>query len=359
MDDSLFALSSRNADLGKEINEEVVDIYYFMEKSMEQLAEFNLNQGQVSQQTTLGGANKLALLLSSALDSANNPDISSGKPNKSGQGAGFQLPDLIKKQESLKKDGEEGEDGDEGKEGKEGKSGQQGQKPGAGKPGESGEAGESGKNGKRGSSGQQGANGKSGQNGQSGQGNDGDGENGKAGKDGNNGESGNQGNKGKSGNGQSPGNGSNDGDGNEENSYRESEEESRRIYDIFKQQQELRNQLEDMLIKEGMQQKVDEISGAMKGVERKLLDQGFNREVQQQMSEIIHDLLKLKDANAEQGEEQQRQSETNFNQFNNPLNMDPELIKRYFNNKEILNRQVLPLQPQYRTKVKEYFKTDD
>ncbi|KQC32371.1 glutamyl-tRNA synthetase [Nonlabens sp. YIK11] len=359
VDDSLFTLSSRNADLGKEINEEVVDIYYYMDKSMEQLAEFDLNQGQVSQQFTLGSANTLAVLLSDVLDSANNPNIGPGKPGKSGQGAGFQLPDLIRQQESLQKEGEEGKEGNKGKEGQQGKErkqgnkGEQGNKPGQGKAGESGQEGQSGKAGQQGSSGTTGTNGKSGE------GSTSEGKSGESkgkGREGQNG-TGAKGD-GKEGDGKGSGNGSNDGD-EEENSYRESEEESQRIYEIYKQQQDLRNQLEDMIIHEGLQKKVDEITGAMKGVERKLLDQGFNREVQQQMSEIIHDLLKLKDANAEQGEENQRQSQTNFNQFENPLKLDEELIQRYFNNKEILNRQVLPLQPHYRSKVKEYFKTDD
>ncbi len=352
VDDSLFALSARNADLGKSINEEVVDVYYFLERSLEQLAEFDLNQGQVSQQLALGSANELAVLLTQVLDAANNPSMP-GKPSKSGQGAGFQLPDVIKKQESLSK-GEGEQDGQEGKNGESGK------KPGEGSPGQSGKAGKQGAQGEQGASGNQGQQGNagqqglSGQQGSNGQQGTGDGE----GDDKGRGMNGNTGERNGNGSGNGTGNGSVQGrDG--EGSYRESEEESERIYEIYKQQQELRNQLENMIINEGLQQKVDDITGAMKGVERKLLDQGYNREVQEQMSEIIYDLLKLKDANQQQGEEEQRRSQTNLKQFSNPLKVDPELIQRYFNNTEILNRQVLPLQPQYRNKVKEYFKSND
>lgn len=351
VDDSLFALSSRNVDLGKEINKEVVDIYYFIERSLERLAEFDLNSSQVTQQRTFGSANNLALLLSNALDQANNASISSGKPSKSGQGSGFQLPDLIEQQESLKKDageGEDGEQGEKGQQGKEGSSGDQGQKPGQGSPGSSGSNGKESANGEQGSSGKNGEKGTKGDSGESGA-------EGKSG----NGKNGNSGENGVSGSKEGDGEGQGYDEGKGENSYKESEEESQRIYQIYKQQQELRNQLENMIIQEGLQEKVDQIISNMKGVERKLLDQGFDREVQQQMSEIIHELLKLKDANLEQGENEQRQSDTNIRDFNNPLVVDPVLIQRYFNNKEILNRQVLPLQPQYRSKVKEYFKADD
>ena len=114
-----------------------------------------------------------------------------------------------------------------------------------------------------------------------------------------------------------------------------------------------------MIRREGLEGKVGDITDKMKAVERKLLDQGFNREVQQRMMDIQHDLLKLKDAGLEQGEENQREARTNVRDYNNNTNAQIPDASKYFNNKEILNRQVLPLQPQYRTKVKEYFKAND
>ncbi|BAO54840.1 DUF4175 family protein [Nonlabens marinus] len=325
VDDSLFALSSRNVEIGKDVNEQVLEVYYNMEKSLEQIAELDLNRGQISQQFALNGANQLAVILSDLLDAANNPSAS-GKPNKSGQGAGFQLPNIIKQQESLKEGkGKDGK-GDDG----EGKDGQKGNKPG-----------------QSGQQGSQGENGKSGENGREGQGDKPASKGSSSSGDGNN--------NSKSENG----NGTGEGKDGEKQSYRESEEESKRIYVIYKEQQQLRDKLENMIIKEGLQQKVDKITDEMKGVERKLLDEGFNREVRNQMTEIIHDLMQLKDANLEQGEAEQRQSISNEKLFVNPLGYDPKVLERYFNNKEILNRQVLPLQPQYRSKVKEYFKTND
>jgi hypothetical protein len=352
VDDSLFALATRNPKIGDEINKEVTDIYYYLDKSLKELADFEMNQGQVSQQFALKGANTLADNLSKTLDALNNaismPGI--GKPKPGQSGGGFQLPTIIEQQESLSKEGEKGNKGKGEKPG-------EGEQPGSqGSPGSQGQEGQQGQSGESGQSGQSGQNGQSGEGGQSGK----SGTSGKAGENGKDGNGNGQGGQGGEGENGSGGNGSangKDGDG-EEQGYRESEEESARIYEIYKKQQDLRNQLEDMIRREGLEGKVGDITDKMKAVERKLLDQGFNREVQQRMMEIQHDLLKLKDAGLEQGEENQREARTNLRDFNNTSNNKIPDASKYFNNKEILNRQVLPLQPEYRNRVKEYFKKE-
>ena len=338
VDDSLFALATRNPKIGQEINKEVTEIYYYLEKSLDQIAEFEMREGQGSQQFVFKGANTLAEMLSNSLDAMNDAMPKPGMGESKNGGPGFQLPNIIKKQESLSKSGEGEKPGSEGKEGKDGEKGTSGESGASGQSGKNGESGEGGESGESGKSGE------SGQGGQSGEGGEGEGsggENGKAGKN---------------------GSGSADGDAGEEGekqSYRESEEESKRIYEIYKQQQELRNELEDMIRREGLEEKVGDITDKMKAVERQLLDQGFNREVQQRMMEIQHDLLKLKDAGLEQGEENKREARTNLRDFNNNTKAQIPDASKYFNNKEILNRQVLPLQPQYRNKVKDYFKAND
>lgn len=335
VDDSLFALATRNPKIGQDINKEVTDIYYNLDKSLERMAEFDIDQGRVAQQFVFNGANQLANLLSDSLD-AMNEDAQPGFGKDGSNGAGFQLPDIIKKQESLLKSGEDGDKGDKGKDGKDGKEGQDGAS------GEGGSQGKEGKNGKTGDSGKEGEQGQKGK-----------------GEGGENGENGSVGNDGKSGsNGTGSTNGA-DGNGGDSPGYKESEQEAKRIYEIYKQQQELRNELEDMIRGEGLEEKAGDLVEKMKAVERKLLDQGFNREVQERMMDIQHDLLKLRDAGLEQGEENQREAATNRKDFNNNTNMVVPDAAKYFNNKEILNRQVLPLQPVFKQKVKEYFKTND
>jgi hypothetical protein len=347
VDDSLFALATRNPKIGQDINKEVTDIYYNLNNSLERIAEFDIDQGMVSQQFVFTGANKLADLLSNSLDTMNE-DAQLGMGKDGSSGSGFQLPDIIKKQESLAKSGEDGDKGEEGKQGKEGQEGQDG------KSGEGGSQGKEGKNGKSGDSGSEGDQGKQGQNGR--------GEGGENGDDGGNGDDGKEGKEGKDGkfgsNVTGSGNGADGKDG-DNPGYKESEQEAKRLYEIYKKQQELRNDLENMIRREGLEQKAGDLVEKMKSVERKLLDQGFNREVQKRMMDIQHDLLKLRDAGLEQGEENQREAATNRKDFKNNTNLLVPDAAKYFYNKEILNRQVLPLQPAFKQKVKEYFKTND
>ena len=100
-----------------------------MEKSLDRLAQNQVRRGISSQQYTVTGANELAILLSDLLNGMQQQMMSKGsgkggkgKPGKGeGEGQGFQLPDIIKKQESLSDKMKEGmEKGKEGKEGKEG-----------------------------------------------------------------------------------------------------------------------------------------------------------------------------------------------------------------------------------------------
>lgn len=342
VDDSLFAVSLRNPKVGMNINKEVTDVYYYIEKALVHFSEFEISQGVISQNFILKGANQLAVMLSDSLDAINNPEPMPGEGQ--GSGDGFQLPDIIKKQESLmkgQKPGGEKSGGDKGSKGQEGSSGSSGQQ------GSSGEQGESGQQGQQGS---QGSNGGHSGNGESGEGADGT-----------------SGNKGGSGEGEGSGDGDGSGgssgsrnkEGSARPSYRESEEESKRVYEIYKQQMELRNQLEDMIRREGLDQKVQEITDRMKSVERKLLDTGFSRDVQNQMQKIMHDLLKLQDASLQQGKEEERESTSNQKRYQNTIKSTIPDASKYFDNKEILNRQVLPLQTDYRQRVKEYFKNND
>ncbi|MGB1450412.1 MAG: DUF4175 family protein, partial [Marinirhabdus sp.] len=129
IDDSLFALSLRQPLIGDIINENITDVAYNIDKSMERLAENRMRQGISNQQYAVTGANKLAVLLSDMLFNMQQQMMGPGKGQ--GEGRGFQLPDIIQKQGELseemkkgmgKKPGE-GKDGN-GKEGEEGKKGE-------------------------------------------------------------------------------------------------------------------------------------------------------------------------------------------------------------------------------------------
>ena len=128
VDDSLFALSLRQPTLSEGINKEITEVFFNIDKSLEQLAENRLYQGVAAQQYAVTSANSLASLLSDILDNMENQmNPSPGQ----GQGGEMQLPDIIMSQEELNKQMEEGlkksEEGqkNEGENGKEGEEGEQ------------------------------------------------------------------------------------------------------------------------------------------------------------------------------------------------------------------------------------------
>jgi hypothetical protein len=97
----------------------------------------------------------------------------------------------------------------------------------------------------------------------------------------------------------------------------------------------------------------------MEHIENELLENGFNERTLQRMTNLKHQLLKLEDASFQQGQKEERESKTNQQEYNNTSNNKTPNIQQYFNQVEILNRQVLPLRQIYKRKVQEYFKNND
>lgn len=132
------------------------------------------------------------------------------------------------------------------------------------------------------------------------------------------------------------------------------------LYDIYQQQQQLRNALESKLKKEGISNNANALVKSMEEIELDLLNKGFTQQTFQKMLQLKHQLLKLDNAVFQQGIDDKRQSKTNKDNFNNHSNYLIPKAKEYFNTTEILNKQALPLQPAYKNKVQAYFKiTDD
>ena len=154
VDDSLFALSMRNPMIGEEINKEIGEIHYNLDKSIEELADANVSKGVSHQQYTITSTNKLADFLSNVQDQMqmqmNGEGGGEGMPSPGkGSGGEMQLPDIIKKQEELMKEMQKGmEKGSEDGEGNDGEKGeQQGGQSGQGKNGKNGQNGQDGEGG--------------------------------------------------------------------------------------------------------------------------------------------------------------------------------------------------------------------
>ena len=311
VDDSLFALSLRQPKISEEVNKQITDVFYNIDKSLDQLSENQIYQGVSSQQYIITSTNELASFLSDILDDMNaqmKPSMGMGK----GQGEG-QLPDIIMGQGEVNKMMENGSK----------KGGKKGEKPGEGKEGQGEGQGQG--EGEKGES--------------------------KGGEDGKEGEGNKEGKNGKDGNGDGQGEG-------------ESESMNGELYEIYQRQQQLRRalekQLEDKYGNKGDKALGDKLVKDMEEVERDLLNSGFTNQTLQKMMELQHQLLKLENATFMQGEDNKRKSETNNKQFDNVTNDKIPTAREYFNTTEILNRKALPLQPVYKKKVQTYFnKTND
>ena len=306
VDDSIFAMSLRNPRITEEITKEVGNVHYYVDKALTDLADNVVPRGVSNQQYAITSANKLADFLSDAL---NNMQMEmSGQGQGQGKGKGksgkdVQLSDIIQKQQGLSQKMQKGM-----KEGGEEK-GQEGE----GKDGESQKDGGKQKGGQKGGK-----------------------------------ESGGKQPGGKQGQGQGDGEGGDGGEGNAE-----------KLLEIYKEQQQLRESLQQMLDKQGMGGNGQAALRQMKDIEKQLLDKGFKNETLQKMQNLKQELLKLDKAMLQQGQENKRQSETNKKEFNNTANQLPDALKDYLNSVEILNRQTLPLRPNFNQKVQTYFKGND
>lgn len=293
VEDSLFALSLRQPKMSEEVNAKISDVYFYIDKAMDQLSENIIFQGVAAQQYAITASNDLANILSDILDNMEsdlNAEMGQGGGQGQGQGEGSegQLPDIIMGQDELNKEMQEAM-----KQGDQGKEGDQGSQDGDGDKGES----------KSGSEGE-----------------------------------------GKEGNG--TGDASSDGMNGE-------------LYRIYQEQQKLRQALEDRLKRLGLDSKGQNILRQMEKIENDLINSGLTNQTLQRMMNLKHELLKLENAAFQQGENEQRESETNTKSYQNRVEDQLPRIKEYFNTTEILNRQALPLQRIYQEKVQEYFKREN
>jgi len=303
IDDSLFALSLRRVEISDLVNEQITNVYYNVDKSLESITDNRIYQGVSYQQYVLTAANTLADFLADVLENMQeNLKMGAGQGNSQ---EGFQLPDIIQSQQELKERlkgdmGSQGQGGkqEEGKGNKPGKSGQKGQQQGKNRNGDGGKE----------NNGQE----KGGENG-----------NGAMGLD---------------------------------------EEGLKELYEIYKQQQQLRQELEEQLkdlINEKDRALGQKILKQMEDFENNLLENGITQRSLERMTQIEHQLLQLENAAFKQGEKDTRESQTNKMRYTNPITTRPAAIKNSANDIENLIREALPLHQVFQNKVKAYFREKD
>ena len=282
IDDSIFALSLRQSLIGKQINKELVEIDYQLDKATANFSENLFAQGAANQQFIMTGANTLANLLDNVMSQMQN-QLMASKGQGDGQGQGFQLPDIIEQQQSLK-ESMEGKNQGKGQEGKPSQ-GQDGTQPGGQNP-----------------------------------------------------------------NGQ--------GAGSQGQGY--SDTLSEQHFELFKKQQDLRNQLETILKSKGLlNNDTANLLKSMKELERDLLNGRTNNSSSKHMANIIHKMLELDNALQEQEKDNKRSGETNTTSFK------PTVLKELnFNTtkqalEEVLKRDNLHLNQALKNRVLLYFKNHE
>ncbi|NNG10469.1 MAG: hypothetical protein HKM92_09855, partial [Arenibacter sp.] len=185
------------------------------------------------------------------------------------------------------------------------------------------------------------------------------GQDGESGKEGNSGQDGESGKEGR-GNGNSTQ--SDTGLGDKQGGSGPSEEELREIYEIYKEQQAIKEQLEEQLkdmLNNDDRRLGDKLLKQMEDFQNDLLKSGVTEQTLSKVNTINRELLKLENAAMKQGQKKERESKQTEDAFINPILTRPSLLENYRNEQEILNRQALPLQQNFQIKVKEYFKVDD
>lgn len=300
IDDSLYVLAMRLPKISTKIQDDLSSAHYNLDQSLYNFSENRFNNGISNQRYVMTATNNLADYLSNILNNMQNSMSMSMRKGKGGKSQGFSLPDLIKKQQGLSKKMKGGM--------------QKGDKIGKGKEGDKPD-----ENGKPGNKGEKGKNGKGDKSGEGGSGkNNGDGE----------------------------GSSNDDLDG--------------QLYEIFKEQSQLRQQLQNAIRENengnpSGNGKVRKALKTMEELENEILEKGFNAGTLQKMQNLNYELLKLEKAALEQGKDKKRKS--NSNQKENQRNKLKalEFKKQFYNQIEILNRQSLPLQQNYKKKVRAYF----
>lgn len=131
------------------------------------------------------------------------------------------------------------------------------------------------------------------------------------------------------------------------------------LYEIYKQQSQLKQQLQDALNELGSDKpgnsNAKKALKSMEELENEILEKGFNADVLQKMQQLNYELLKLDKATFEQGKDNQRKSSANQKEYERNNIKALEFKKQFYNQIEILNRQSLPLQQFYKTKVRTFF----
>ena len=150
-------------------------------------------------------------------------------------------------------------------------------------------------------------------------------------------------------------------DGKKDGKQGNKESDSEKQYELYKQQQQIKdelNQLSDKFRNPTDKEKISRLIKQMDELERKLLKEGITKSTLNKMLNLQHELLKLKNATFTQHEDEKRRSRTNFNQFNTPDSLFYQKNPKFAPEDELLQRKQIPVNQQVKKKIKEFLSDD-
>ncbi|MFC6860683.1 ring-infected erythrocyte surface antigen domain-containing protein [Zunongwangia atlantica] len=137
------------------------------------------------------------------------------------------------------------------------------------------------------------------------------------------------------------------------NQEQNGEGQQSKLFEIYKRQEEIRKNLENVLKENGMD--LNDLNKDYDQLENDILNNDLNQNSLNNLERINQKMLDLNQSLNEKGEREERESETNRRQFDNQSTKEIIDIKDYFNSIEILDRQTLPLRPNLKQRINTYF----
>ena len=141
-----------------------------------------------------------------------------------------------------------------------------------------------------------------------------------------------------------------------------SESELKELFEIYKEQQTIRHELEKQLntiISAEQRDLARRIAVQMEQFENELIQSGITQRTMNKFNTIQHQLLKLENAAVQQGQKKERESQSNTEVFDGIKTNQEELGGASSPTIEILNRDVIPLRQEFQKKVKGYFEKEN
>ena len=135
--------------------------------------------------------------------------------------------------------------------------------------------------------------------------------------------------------------------------------ESARQYELYKQQQRIKEDLQQLGEKfsdKATQQKIKDLAKKMEDLQKRLLREGITQSTLNKMIQLQHELLKLKNATFTQHEDDQRQSITNQKRFSGFDSIFSPENPLFVPQNELLKRKQLPVNQKVKQKIKQYLK---